>query len=286
MRYLAGKLMEVTTRLRNAGIKDAGKEAEALMCLALNINKAALYSRDFSEISNAAGDSAARELDSLTARRLARQPLQYIAGEIEFFGLSLAVGTGVLIPRPETELLVEILTGIVKGKHKPTINMLDLCTGSGCIALALAKQFPASVVHAVDISETALRYAAANAEANNIKNVVFYAGSLYEPVQTHTFDVIVSNPPYIKTVDIAFLDPEIRLYEPVEALDGGPDGLHFYKKIIAGANSYLSAGGIMALELGDTLAARVMEIAREAGYSKLTLKSDYSSTERFLIING
>ncbi|WP_420265239.1 peptide chain release factor N(5)-glutamine methyltransferase [Candidatus Magnetominusculus dajiuhuensis] len=283
MRYLVDKLREITTRLRNVGIRDAEREAEALLCLALNINKAALYCHDLIEISNEA--SSASKLDSMIARRLARQPFQYIAGETEFLGLSLAVGTGVLIPRPETELLVEIVTGIIKVKHKPTLNVLDLCTGSGCIALALAKQFPTSVVHAVDISEIAIRYAAANAATNNINNITFHTGSLYGPVQTHTFDVIVSNPPYIKTFDIALLEPEIRLYEPVEALDGGQDGLHFYKKIITGAAGRLSEGGIMAFELGDTLAAAVMEIASEAGYSKLTLKSDYSSTERFLIIN-
>ncbi|MBF0487266.1 MAG: peptide chain release factor N(5)-glutamine methyltransferase [Nitrospirae bacterium] len=282
---LVDKLREITTRLRNAGIKDEAKEAEALLCLALSVNKSALYCRDFGEIVDNV-NSSTHKLDSLITRRLARQPFQYIAGETEFLGLSLAVGAGVLIPRPETELLVEIVATILKRANKPTLNVLDLCTGSGCIALALAKQFPAAVVHAVDISETALRYAAANAEANNIKNITFYTGCLYDPLQTHTFDVIVSNPPYIKTGDLTLLEPEIRLYEPVEALDGGPDGLHFYKKIITGAAGRLSEGGIMAFELGDTLAAQVMEIAREAGYSKFTLKSDYSSTERFLVING
>ncbi|MBF0456824.1 MAG: peptide chain release factor N(5)-glutamine methyltransferase [Nitrospirae bacterium] len=282
MKHLADYLKEITSRLKNAGIKDAEKEAEALMCLALNINKSALYCHDFSEIE----DDAARTLDTLITRRLAREPFQYIACETEFFGLSLTVGKGVLIPRPETELLVEIITGIIRGKRNPTINILDLCTGSGCIALALAKQFPAATVHAVDISETALRYAAENAAANGINNIVFHHGCLYDPVTAIIFDVIVSNPPYIKTSDIGLLDPEIRLYEPVEALDGGPDGLNFYKKIIDDAHSRLASDGIMAFELGDTLAHSVMEIARAAGYANVTIKHDYSSKERFLIIDG
>lgn len=285
MRFLTDYLKEITVRLKNAGIKDAEKEAEAILCLALNINKSALYSHDFNEISNN-DNSAVHALDTLTTRRLTREPFQYIAGETEFFGLSLIVGKGVLIPRPETELLVEILTGIISGAANPTINVLDLCTGSGCIALALAKQFPASTVHAVDISETALRYATANATANNITNVVFYTGALYDPVSTMTFDVIISNPPYIKTSDIDLLDPEIRLYEPIEALDGGPDGLNFYKKIINGAAGCLAADGIMAFELGDTLANSVMEIAHAAGYVNVTLMTDYSSNDRFLIIKG
>ncbi|KWT90935.1 peptide chain release factor N(5)-glutamine methyltransferase [Candidatus Magnetominusculus xianensis] len=274
---------EISSRLKAAGIKDAEKEADELLCLSLNISKSALYARDFSKVT---GDAASvlKKLDSLTARRLARQPLQYIAGEVEFFGLSLTVGTGVLIPRPETELLVEILTGILSNKHKPNISVLDLCTGSGCIALTLAKHFPESIVHAVDISETALKYAAANAAANDIKNVTFYTGCLYEPVACMAFDVIISNPPYIKTADIDLLEPEIALYEPVEALDGGTDGLHFYREIIAGAPGHLNEGGIMAFELGDTLAHSVMEIARAAGFHNLTLKTDYSRVERFLII--
>ncbi|MBF0319764.1 MAG: peptide chain release factor N(5)-glutamine methyltransferase [Nitrospirae bacterium] len=277
------KLKEISVRLKSAGIQDAEKEAEALLCLALNIERPALYSRDVDEITDM---TTAGTLDSMIARRLAREPLQYIAAEVEFFGLPLMVGHGVLIPRPETELLVEQITEILRGRSMSNFKILDLCTGSGCIALALAKQFSDSAVHAVDISEEALNYAGANAAANNILNAVFYHGHLYEPVNAMSFDVIISNPPYIKTADIGRLAPEIQLYEPIGALDGGPDGLHFYREIIAGAGSHLNTGGIMALELGDTLAGGVMEIARTAGYGNLTLKADYSSRERFLIIHG
>ncbi|MCG6552655.1 MAG: peptide chain release factor N(5)-glutamine methyltransferase [Candidatus Magnetominusculus sp. LBB02] len=282
MDRLTDKLSEISAKLKGVGIEDSYKEAEALMCVALNIGKAALYCYDFSDIT----DEAAHRLNALTALRAARQPLQYIAGETEFFGLSLSVGAGVLIPRPETELLVEKLTGIIKARHMTTFTALDLCTGSGCIALAIAKQFPELIVHAVDISEAALKYAVANAAANGINNVVFHCGSLYAPVDNMAFDIIVSNPPYIKTEDLEILAPEIRLYEPVGALDGGPDGLRFYKEIIAGAGQRLAKGGIMALELGDTLAAHVMDIARSSGFTNLTLINDYSFKERFLIING
>ncbi|MBF0516316.1 MAG: peptide chain release factor N(5)-glutamine methyltransferase [Nitrospirae bacterium] len=284
MHKLSDKLRQTSAKLKDAGIRDSEKEAEALLCLALNIDKSTLYCRDFSELAADTG-ALASKLDSLTARRLQRQPIAYIIGETEFFGLTLTVGTGVLIPRPETELLVEMLTGIIKG-WLPALNILDLCTGSGCIAVALAKQFPDSIVDAVDISEVALRYAALNAAANDIRNISFHVGSLYGPVQGKAFDVIVANPPYIKTADLDLLEPEIALYEPVEALDGGPDGLRFYREIITAAKSHLNAGGIMAFELGDTLAHGVMEIARAAGFHNLSIRLDYSSVERFLIIDG
>lgn len=180
MHKLSDKLRQTSAKLKDAGIRDSEKEAEALLCLALNIDKSTLYCRDFSELAADTG-ALASKLDSLTARRLQRQPIAYIIGETEFFGLTLTVGTGVLIPRPETELLVEMLTGIIKG-WLPALNILDLCTGSGCIAVALAKQFPDSIVDAVDISEVALRYAALNAAANDIRNISFHVGSLYGPV--------------------------------------------------------------------------------------------------------
>ena len=208
-------------------------------------------------------EAESRQIDALASRRTRREPLQYIIGHVEFHGLKIKVGQGVLIPRPETELLAEeVIKAVqrsafsVQRKSKDSelqtsnseLRILDLCTGSGCLALAIAKHFPDAEVYGTDISKDAIKYAKENAELNGIRNVTFLKGSLFEPLSqllTHnssllTFNVIVSNPPYIRSGDILNLQPEINKWEPRNALDGGEDGLSYYRTILSEAPKYLT----------------------------------------------
>jgi release factor glutamine methyltransferase len=296
------KLKEVSAFLESKGIEDAVKEAEMLITETLHIDKSKLYSGDL-EIS----EETSRHIDSLAARRSEGEPIQYIIGHVDFYGMKINVGRGVLIPRPETELLVEETIRELKNQftvHDSRFTVLDLCTGSGCIAIAIAKHFPDADVYGVDKSDIAIQYAIRNAIENNVRNVYFIKGDLFSiswdsPESTtpigvrncrtvpifaiHYFDCIVSNPPYIKTADIQSLQKEIKDYEPVEALDGGEDGLDFYRMIFKNAPKFLKKNGIIILEIGFDQAGDVKEIAMNAGFKNVTFMKDYAGVKRIFI---
>jgi len=297
------KLINAREFLEKSGIDNAGREAELIISYCLNIDRVALY-KDNPLIS----EKFISKIDELLRRRAKREPLQYILGYTEFCGLKIKVGKGVLIPRPETELLVEKAVKIV-GSLLPThpspsrgegkgggensskitghrsLSILDLCTGCGCIALALAREFPDAQVYGTDISEIAIRYAKENAKLNKIKNVAFIKGSLFKPVKKslNTFDLIVSNPPYIKRNDIKNLQIEIKDWEPVKALDGGEDGLDYYRAIIPEAKNYLKECGCLMFELGISQANGVRKMAEDAGFVNISLIKDYAGINRILI---
>lgn len=274
------KLKEVLAFFESKGIEDAAKESEILITEALHIDKSKLYTGSL-EISAEISD----RIDSFAARRAHGEPIQYIVGHVDFYGLRINVGRGVLIPRPETELLVEEAIKQLKRLtvHGSRFTVLDLCTGSGCIALVLAKHFPDADVYGVDKSDTAIRYAIRNAEENNVRNIYFIKGDLFEPVCNTIFDCIVSNPPYIKTGDIENLQREIKDYEPVDALDGGEDGLYFYRLILKNAPKFLKENGIIILEVGYNQADDVERIAMNAGFKNVTFIKDYAGIERILV---
>ena len=207
--------------------------------------------------------------------------------------MKIKVVQGVLIPRPETELLAEEVIKLF-AVHPSPFNALDLCTGSGCLALAIAKHFPDARVYGVDISKDAIRYAKENAELNGIRNAIFLNGSLFEPLGqllTHnssllTFDVIVSNPPYIRSGDISNLQPEINKWEPRNALDGGEDGLSYYRKILSDARRYLMPGGVIFLEIGEGQAEEVSSIAMQNGFYNISTIKDYACIERIVAVRS
>lgn len=294
------KLKEVSAFLKSSGIEYAAKDAEIILMETLQINKPKLYTAD-SEIS----DEMSRHIDSLAERRAGGEPLQYIIGHVDFCGLNIKVGPGVLIPRPETELLVvEVLKTVTSNELRVTsknsgqdsgllrhsslvtrsspLSILDLCTGSGCLALAIAKHIPDSDVYAVDISEKALEYARENAKFNGIANVKFLKGNLFEAVKGMRFDIIVSNPPYIKRSDINNLQPEIRGWEPLDALDGGEDGLRFYREILPLSAQYLNSNGCLIVEMGYGEHSEIVRIAEGSGVRGLSVIKDYSGIERVL----
>jgi release factor glutamine methyltransferase len=280
------KLKEVTEFLMRYGIDDAGREAEIIMSHCLDIDRTVLY-RDNPEIHK----EELEKIDEFLKRRSKREPLQYILGYVHFYGLKIKVGRGILIPRPETEILAEKAIETVKREGLSVMRILDLCTGSGCLALALAKKFPAAKVYGTDISKVAIQYAKENARTNRIGNVEFLEGSLFDPIKKlptvscplFTFDLIVSNPPYIRRDDIRTLQPEIKDWEPVEALDGGEDGLACYRTIIPEARAYLKIGGFLILETGAGQSEEVRRIAEGAGFLNISLIKDYAGIERVLI---
>jgi release factor glutamine methyltransferase len=265
------------------------KDAEMIVAHCLGMDSIRLY-RDNPEIP----EDALLLIETFIRRRSHREPLQYILGFTEFYGLTIRVGPGVLIPRPETELLVEeAILRVRKLKVQSSkFKILDLCTGSGCIALALAKEFPDDAVYGTDISDHAMHYAEANARMNSIDNAIFLLGHLFEPVQRNLadqqskalFDLIISNPPYIKTGDLTSVQPEIKNWEPIAALDGGEDGLGYYRKIIPDAINYLTREGTLILEIGTGQAEAVKEIARAAGYGHNAVRKDYAGIDRIITL--
>ncbi|MEW6586569.1 MAG: peptide chain release factor N(5)-glutamine methyltransferase [Nitrospirota bacterium] len=273
-------LQESTKRLYESGIANAGLEAEFIVSHCLGVDRAVLY-RDNPLVP----EKAMVRIQEFLNRRAQREPLQYILGYADFFGLKIRVGPGVLIPRPETELLAEESIKIISKFEirNSKLTILDLCTGSGCIALALAKEFPEAQVYGTDTSEVALRYARENAGINNIGNVTFLRGSLYDPVNALRFDLITANPPYIKSEDIAILQPEVKDWEPREALEGGDDGLDYYRMIVPPAKGHLQSGGHIVLELGMDEAVGVGRIAEAEGFKDIVVKKDYAGIERIFI---
>lgn len=284
MMRLLDALKTSTEYLEKAGIEDAFADSEMLTLHSAGIDRLEAYMEN-PEISKA----VLAKIRRLVRRRAKGEPVQYLVGHIEFLGLKIHVGKGVLIPRPETELLVE--EAISRGGVAPPVQkagakkprVLDLCTGSGCIALALAKGLPHADVYGTDVSRTALRYAKKNARENSVENVAFLCGSLFSPLKPGTcFDLIVSNPPYVKRADIAGLQREVKEWEPLEALDGGVEGLDFYRRIFADARGHLCKGGKIIVELGFGLSMDVEALASEQGYKKIEVKKDYAGIERTL----
>ncbi|MEW6052830.1 MAG: peptide chain release factor N(5)-glutamine methyltransferase [Nitrospirota bacterium] len=274
--------------LRKQGIESAEKEAEIILSHCLDTDLLSLH-RDNPEIS----DDVLSRIRECLKRRSAREPMQYIIGYTEFYGLRISVGPGVLIPRPETELLVEEAVRMIAqsalGSRKSRI--VDLCTGTGCIAIALAREFPVAEVFGTDISGTAIRYARQNAGINGVGNVHFLQGSFFDPLRGFfagsdaqcEADMVIVNPPYIPHDDIVHLQPEIRDWEPTAALDGGRDGLDAYRLILSEAGNYLQKNGILMLELGFGQAERVREMAENKGYRNITLKKDYAGIKRIFV---
>ncbi|MDA8239801.1 MAG: peptide chain release factor N(5)-glutamine methyltransferase [Nitrospiraceae bacterium] len=290
---LLDALKSSTEYLEEAGIEDAFADAEILTFDAAGADRLAAYMEN-PEITK----ELLSKIRRLIRRRAKGEPLQYIVGHVDFLGLTIYVGKGVLIPRPETELLAEeAIRTVQSSKFKvqspksssrqrstiPALRILDLCSGTGCIALAIAKATPDADVCGTDVSRAALRFAKKNAEVNEIENVSFLEGSLFAPILgSALFDLIVSNPPYIISADIPRLQREIKDWEPLEALDGGTDGLDFYRKIFADAAGHLRPGGAVLCELGFGQAAAVKEIAQKSGFRDISVNKDYAGIDRIL----
>ena len=218
-------------------------------------------------------------LRGLVKRRVAGEPLQYVTGEAEFCGLKLAVDRRVLIPRPETELLVEVVAA------RQPATVVDVGTGSGCIALALAQRLPAAEVTAVDVSADALAAAKANASRYDFKNFTRLLQSDLLSIfpDSFTVDAIVSNPPYIASGELAQLPREVKDFEPAQALFAGVDGLEVIRRLVLEAKRFLSPTGFVALEIGAGQCAAVTQLFESAGYQVAQVEKDLQGHERVIV---
>lgn len=220
----------------------------------------------------------------LFKRRRAGEPVAYLLGEREFYGITFRVDARVLVPRPDTELLVEV--ALERTRPRCMLGRaLDLCTGSGCVAIAFARSRPTWQVTASDTSHDALAVATDNAHRTGaIRNLRLVLGSLFTPVSGERFDLITANPPYIPAAEVAELPVDVRDFEPRLALDGGPDGLDLVRQIAAQAPAQLTVGGLLALEIGADQGPRALEILEQHGYQDLQLARDLGGRDR--VVSG
>ncbi len=258
-------------QLTEAGFSEARTDVRALLFHTCGMDFMS-FLRDGSLQASAEQEECFR---AMLAKRMNHVPVQYMIGEQEFCGLRFLVRPGVLIPRPETELLAEAVFKDASGKR-----VLDLCTGSGCIAVTVAKLGSPAIVAASDYSEDALAVAKENAKQLDAK-VTFFHGDLFENVEG-SYDIIVSNPPYIKSSVIEELMPEVRDFEPRMALDGRSDGLLFYRRIGADAKEYLTPGGRLMFEIGYDQGEEVAGLLRDEGYEQIEVKKDYAGLDRMV----
>ncbi len=262
--------------LQEAGKADAAFDAELLLEKAVGMNRTALFLRGEERIS----DAAAEAYEGFLAQRAAGRPTQYILGEWEFMGLPFHVGEGVLIPRGDTEVLVETI--LEKQQSERFKSILDIGTGSGCIPISLGHYGKFEKIMAVDISQKALGYATKNAAQNHVQ-IDFYESDLFQgmPAQWRgRLEAIVSNPPYIAKKVIEELETEVKDFEPLNALDGGEDGLDFYRAIVEQSRSWLQDGGWLFFEIGYDQGEALLSLMTESGYEEVTLKQDLSGLDR------
>lgn len=254
------------------GVVNARLEAEWLLCAALGLDRVGLYL----QYDKPLNDQELGVYRALVVRRGRREPLQHILGSQEFCGLDYEVTPDVLIPRQDTEVLVSEAAARQPGAR----TVLDIGTGSGCIAVSLQKLYSKATVTATDISEAALAVARRNAEKHGAV-IEFLSGSLFAPVYGRRFDLIVTNPPYIPTADIASLDLEVRDYDPGTALDGGADGLDIYRSLIPAAVEHLNPGGWLLVEIGIGQAKDVVQLFRNiSSYGETVIALDPGGIER------
>lgn len=280
------------TQLKEAGVGDADRDARDLYCFLDKIDAVGLMMHWQDTLQ----DNACEAYFDLVQRRAAGEPMQYITGVQEFMGIPFKVTAQVLIPRQDTETMVEdAIEAIEKGtlRGRPFIKaaaikeVLDLCTGSGAIGVSIAKMCPKIKVVCSDISSEALKIAEENAQTSGCKSVKFQEGDLFSPfcgkLRKKKFDLIITNPPYIQTDVIPTLQREVKDHEPMSALDGGKDGLYFYRRIAVEAPSHLNKNGVLMMEIGYDQRISVTELLQEtAKFSDIICLQDLAGKDRII----
>lgn len=262
------------TILKKADIVDAKTDSWLLLAMACKIDHTYYYMHIDEEMT----EEQVREFEVLIRKRAERVPLQYITGEQEFMGLTFHVNSNVLIPRQDTETLVEEALKILR----PGMKIMDLCTGSGCVLISILKNAHDVEGIGYDISKQAINVAKENAKLNDVP-AVFERSDLFEDVTESDFDVIVSNPPYIPTDVVATLMPEVSQFEPHEALDGKGDGLYFYSKILEQCKNYMKPDGYVLFEIGCEQGDSVSTMMRLAGFSEVHVIKDLAQNDRVVM---
>lgn len=268
-------LKQAKQKLKNIGIDTYSLDSELILCEVTGFNKTQLFIKDDYELS----EKEESLFKAYLERREKKEPIAYIFGRQEFMALNFKVNPYTLIPRPDTEVLVEKLIEEVnlKGYKK----LLDIGTGSGAIAISTLKYTKNSEFDAIDISQGALDTAKLNAQENGvISRINFIKSDIFENINNKKYDVIVSNPPYIKTDIIDGLEDNVKKYEPFSALDGGKDGLYFYRKITEGAVSRLNAKGLLIYEIGYDQGLEVSQLMKEHGFEGISVLKDLAGLDR------
>ncbi len=281
-------IKKTTDFFASKGVESSRLNAELLIGHALGLKRMQLYL----QFERLLAESELEKIRPLVRRRAQREPLQYIMGETEWYGLKLKTDKRALIPRPETELLVEFAVKAAKEAGvagTAVTRILDLGTGTGAIALALAKEFPEAQVVAVDASDDALTLAKENAAALGLsERVMFWKSDWFSAVPEPTgaeerFGLIVSNPPYLTEAEVAEAEPEVRAFEPVSALVAADAGAADLRKIISGAPGFIAEGGVLALETGIAQHAGLLAACAAAGFARSESRQDLTGRDRFVI---
>ncbi|MCR3921524.1 MAG: peptide chain release factor N(5)-glutamine methyltransferase [Firmicutes bacterium] len=271
-------LQRASFQLRQTSLAQPRREAEALLCAAIGKSLAWVYAHGEEIMPDKAVDIFTRWVQ----RRGSGEPYAYLCGEREFLGLPFTVTPAVLIPRPETELLVEAVVQQLQNIKSPRI--LDVGVGSGAIAVSLATLLPQATITAVDIDPAALSVAAQNAKRHQVDaRIRFLQGDLYAPVASEEFTAVVSNPPYIPTAEIVRLDATVKDYEPRRALDGGPDGLTFYRRLAGELSTLAAPPSLLAFEIGEGQGSAIINLCHSVGYKNTCQISDLAGIARIIL---
>lgn len=278
--WTIGRVSTWTARdLAGRGIEGARLDAELLVAHALGLRRIDLYLR----IEQPLDEAELAKIRGLLERRRKREPVAYILGYRDFFNRRFNVDPRALVPRPETELVVEAAIARLKARGDGPLRALDLGTGTGAIAITLALELPNVTVDAVDLSEAALSLARENVTALSVGDrVTLHHGSLYEPIGDARYDLVVSNPPYIPSEECDALMPDVAGFEPRLALDGGVDGLLVLRALVAGAPPHLLAGASLVAELGHDQGPAARALAEAAGFPTVGVTLDYARLDRVL----
>jgi release factor glutamine methyltransferase len=274
----------VTEYFTGKGVDSPRLSAEWLLCYVLGLKRIELYT----QFSKVVSQEQLSQLHELVKRAGAHEPIAYITGKKEFYSLEFEITKDCLIPRPETELLVERAIEFLRTRNNEQ-NVCDLCTGSGCVAVAIARNFANCRIVATDISDAALAVAEKNVAKHGLMNrIKLLQGDLFEPVIAGLgpakFDLIISNPPYVSEHEYEKLAPNVKYFEPKSALAAGPDGLDIIRKIIKEAHQHLMPSGTLMLEIGNEQGPSVLTLLENAGYfDTVKIEKDYSNLDRLAI---
>jgi release factor glutamine methyltransferase len=282
MTTLAAALAEARAKFSAAGLADAAVEARLLLGGLLELSSTEMFVRGDRVLT--AEDQA--KINHAVARRLQREPVHRILGRRDFQGSSFLLSRETLEPRPDTETLVECILDHACKLDQKNIRILDLGTGTGAIVLSLLKALPEASGVGSDISQDALDTACTNARELGVDSRFSAVQSSWFSAISGRFDIIVSNPPYIRSDIIPVLEPEVRDFDPMAALDGGPDGLDAYRAIAQGAEAFLNEGGYIGLEIGFDQKEMVTAIFQDAGFTFAQARRDYGGNDRVLLFAG
>jgi len=280
---VAETIHRASRTLSEAGVPAAAFDAELLLRFALGRDRAWIITHGNDELA----DKDQSRFGEMVRRRATREPLQHIIGTQEFWGLDFIVSKDVLIPRPETEFVVEAALAAVRKLAAPVI--VDLCTGSGCIAVCLAKELPAARIFATDRSEAALATARRNAKLHDVADrIKFLEGDLFGPLEeldlAGRIDIITANPPYVRSGDLPLLQPEVKDFEPGIALVGGPEGTEIAERIIRTAPDHLQKGGMLIMEMGMEQAEAIAGmVAKTGAYAEPEILKDLMEIDRVIV---